>query len=102
MSVKRDTKWTGYKVHLTETCDNDLPHLVTHVETTESTKLDMEMTGVIHQALESKQLLPSEHFTDTGYVDGEHLTTAEKRYGVELIGPIAPNTRGPRERSTSL
>jgi transposase len=92
MSVKRDTEWTGYKVHLTETCDNDLPHLITNVETTEATKPDMEMTGVIHQALEDKQLLPDEHFMDTGYVDGEHLETSEKRYGVELIGPVAPNT----------
>ena len=50
------------------------------------------MTGVIHQALDSKQLLPQEHFMDTGYVDGEHLDTSEKRYGVELIGPVAPNT----------
>src|SRR2546429_4369951 len=92
LSVKRDTEWTGYKVHLTETCDADLPHMIVNVETTSSTKQDMEMTGVIHQALESKQLLPDEHFMDTGYIDGEHLTTSEKRYGVELIGPMAPNT----------
>lgn len=32
LGVKRDTEWTGYKVHLTETCDNDLPHLITNVE----------------------------------------------------------------------
>jgi transposase len=92
MSVKRDTEWTGYKAHLTETCDADLPHLIVHVETTEATKQDMEMTGIIHQALERKQLLPDEHFMDTGYIDGEHLTTSEKCYGVELIGPVAPNT----------
>jgi transposase len=89
MSVKRDTEWTGYKVHLTETCDADLPHLIINVETTSSTTQDMEMTDVIHQDLESKQLLPSEHFTDAGYVDGEHLVTSEKRYGIELIGPVA-------------
>src|SRR5947207_1675252 len=92
LSVKRDTEWTGYKVHLTETCDADLPHLLVNVETTSSTKQDMELTGVIHQALDSKQLLPDEHFMDAGYIDGEHLVTSEKRYGVELIGPIAPNT----------
>ena len=91
MSVKRDTEWTGYKAHLTKTCDADLPHLIVHVETTEATKQDMEMTGAIHQALEHKQLLPKEHFVDTGYVDGEHLDTSEKRYGVELIGPVALN-----------
>jgi len=89
MSIKRDTKWTGYKNHLTETCDDDQPHLIIHVETTSSTKQDIEMTEVIHQQLESKQLLPSEHYMDAGYVDGEHLVTSKKRYGVELIGPVA-------------
>ena len=49
------------------------------------------MTSVIHQALESKQILPLEHFMDAGYIDGEHLDTSEKHYGVELIGPVAPN-----------
>src|SRR5258707_1380614 len=32
LSVKRDTVWTGYKAHLTETCDDGLPHLITHVK----------------------------------------------------------------------
>jgi transposase len=32
-SRKRDTSWVGYKVHLTETCDDDLPHVITNVET---------------------------------------------------------------------
>jgi transposase len=91
MSIKRDTVWTGYKVHLTETCDDDAPHLIIHVETTPSTTQDMEMTDVIHEQLERKQLLPSEHFMDTGYVDGEHLVTSQKQYGVELIGPVTQN-----------
>ena len=30
---KRSTTWIGYKVHLTETCDEDRPHLITHVGT---------------------------------------------------------------------
>ncbi len=29
---KRSTTWTGYKVHLTETCDENSLHLITHVE----------------------------------------------------------------------
>ena len=91
LSVKRDTVWTGYKAHLTETCDDGLPHLIIHVETTKSTTQDMEMTPVIHQKLEQKQLLPLEHLMDTGYVDGEHLVTSQKEYGVEVIGPVAIN-----------
>jgi transposase len=88
LSIKRDTVWTGYKVHLTETCDDELPHLIVHVETTASTTQDMEMTEVIHQELEHKHLLPSEHLMDTGYVDGEHIVTSQKRYGVDLLGPV--------------
>lgn len=32
-SSKRSTTWTGYKVHVTETCDVDRSHLLVHVET---------------------------------------------------------------------
>jgi len=31
---KNTTGWVGYKVHLTETCEDDAPNLITHVETT--------------------------------------------------------------------
>ena len=30
-SMKRQLEWSGYKVHITETCDDDAAHLVTHV-----------------------------------------------------------------------
>ena len=36
-SDKRGHHWRGYKVHLTETCDDDAPSLMTHVETTLAT-----------------------------------------------------------------
>src|SRR5256714_3426711 len=32
-SVKRTTSWAGYKVHVSETCDDDTPHLLTDVQT---------------------------------------------------------------------
>jgi len=88
LSIKRSTVWTGYKVHLTETCDEDLPHLLTHVETTSATTQDMEMTEPIHQALAEKHLLPAEHAMDTGYVDGPHLVSSAQQYGIELLGPV--------------
>ena len=91
LSIKRSTVWTGYKVHLTETCDADLPHLLIHVETTSATTQDMEMTGTIHQALAIKQLLPAEHAMDTGYVDGDHIVTSQHTYGVDLLGLVTSN-----------
>ena len=31
---KHTTSWVGYKVHLTETCEDDTPNLITNVATT--------------------------------------------------------------------
>ncbi len=40
-SEKRGLGWTDYKVHLSESCDDDLPHLLTQVETTVATETDV-------------------------------------------------------------
>ena len=45
---KRETRWTGYKVHLSETCEQDGPHLITHVSTTPATTTDEAVTESIH------------------------------------------------------
>jgi len=85
--TKRSHNWTGYAVHLTETCDAEQPNLITHVETTPAATGDVEMTDTIHQALKEKDLLPSEHFVDTAYVDAEHLDTSRSEYELDLYGP---------------
>src|SRR5579859_2899289 len=50
--------WAGYKVHLTETCDDETPHLITHVETTPATIYDGAVLETIHAALAEKGLRP--------------------------------------------
>jgi transposase len=40
-SMKRQFEWSGYKVHITETCDDDAAHLVTHVKTCPAMQPDM-------------------------------------------------------------
>lgn len=42
--VKRSTEWTGYKVHYTETCDQEHPRIITHVKTAPSTEHDVKAT----------------------------------------------------------
>ena len=91
-SIKRQTEWFGYKAHLTETCDDDQPHLITHVETTPATTQDEQMTNPIHQALQAKNLLPKEHLLDRGYVDTNVLSDSREKHGVEVIGPIKVDT----------
>jgi transposase len=84
---KHTTQWVGYKVHLTETCDEGLPRLITHVETTPAPTADGDMTLVIHAALAGRALLPDRHLVDTGFLDAALLVSSREDYQVELVGP---------------
>jgi transposase len=88
-STKRDVEWVGYKVHLTETCDADLPRLLVNVETTPATTPDDHMLAVVHASLAPRALLPTEHLVDKGYTDSQVLVESQRTYGVTLIGPVA-------------
>ena len=89
---KRSTTLSGYKAHFTETCDEDCPHLVVHVETTPAPVSDVAMTTPVHEALRAKDLPPSTHLVDAGYVDADLLVDAKAEYGIALIGPVRPDT----------
>ena len=88
-STKRDVEWVGYKVHLTETCDEDRPHLIVNVETTPATTPDDNMIEVVHESLEERDLLPGAHLVDKGYTDSRVLIDSRHRYGVTIVGPVA-------------
>jgi transposase len=89
--TKRQTTWLGYKVHLTETCDEDHPHLITQVDTTPATEPDVTRTDLIHQALAQHNRLPSEHSGDAGYMASTHLVTSQDTYEMDLLGPMRPD-----------
>ncbi len=88
---RRGVNWVGYAVHLSESCEDEACHLITHVETTDAAIHEAQRTEVIHQSLADKHLLPSEHFVDAAYVSAEHLVSAEQRQ-IELMGPAHQNT----------
>jgi transposase len=92
-SRKRDTVWLGYKVHLTETCDQDpgCPHLITQVETTVATLQDTEVLAPIGEHLRAKGLEPAEHYVDQGYPSGPELLR-QARLGTQIIGPVGQPT----------
>jgi hypothetical protein len=90
--IKRTTTWTGYKVHLTETCEEDRPNLITHVTTTDATVPDTELLEPIHSHLAEHELLPSEHIVDAGSIDAGILVTADIVHHVEVLGPVRVDT----------
>ena len=90
--IKRETTWTGYKVHLTESCDPDQPALITNVETTAATLTDNAAVGDIHDHLAARNLLPTHHIVDAGYMDARGMVAAAADHAVELVGPVLADT----------
>jgi transposase len=88
-SRKRDTEWTGYKVHLSETCDADMPHLLTDVTTTPATSADYDVLPSIQERLTERQVVPEEQLVDAGYVSADHVLSSRADHGIDLLGPVA-------------
>lgn len=100
-SRKRTLVWLGYKVHLTETCDQDptCPHLVTHVETTPATLQDSEVLAPIGEQLRAKELAPASHYVDQAYPSGPELVRQES-LGTHIMGPVGLDTSWQQRQQT--
>ncbi|QLG13019.1 IS1182 family transposase (plasmid) [Deinococcus sp. D7000] len=91
-STKRGREWHGYKVHVSETCDDGLPHLITQVTTTTAEVQDAPLGQQIQTDLFRRDLQPTEHWVDAGYNAAELIVRAKEQHGTEIIGPVRPNT----------
>jgi transposase len=90
VGVKRDTQWDGFKVHLTETCDDSGPNLITNVTTTPAPGNDFDALPLVHDGLAGRGLLPAEHLVDTGYMSASMVVQAGHDHSVRVIGPMMP------------
>ena len=88
---KRDTAWTGYRVHVSETCEPTAPHLLTHVHTTPASVHEAQCTTPIQQALMDKELPPREHFVDAAYISADLLVHSRDEQDMTLRGPSRPS-----------
>ena len=84
---KHTTQWVGYKVHITETCEDDLPHLITQHRHHAWPGQRWRDHPQIHAALEQRGLLPGTHIVDTGFLDADLFVQSRDDYGVDLLGP---------------
>jgi transposase len=89
--TRSGTSWVGYLVHLSETCEDDTVHLITHAMTTAATVHEARCTAAVHEALAGRGLAPGEHLVDAAYVDAELLVASREGLGVDLLGPPRPN-----------
>jgi transposase len=88
---KRDTSWTGYMVHVSETCEPSAPHLLTHVHTTPASVHEAQCTIPIQQALLDKEVPPREHFVDAAYISADLLVHSRDEQDMTLRGPTRPS-----------
>jgi len=85
---KRSFEWIGYKVHLTEYCDDDSPHLITQVETVPAIEQDHHALVPIQADLAAKGLLPEQQLVDAGYISAKRILHSRENHGIDLMGPV--------------
>jgi transposase len=95
-SKKHDQEWIGDKLQVTETDDEELPHLIVDIALTSSVESDQQALGEIQDRQAEREVLPSQRFVDQGYVSGETLDASADR-GEDLTGP-APADNSPQSR----
>ncbi|MER5689262.1 IS1182 family transposase [Streptomyces sp. NPDC002205] len=118
--LKQGSWWTGYKVHISETCDpeeekENIPadggtapgsgsdaagplRIITNIATTDATVTDAEMTEPVHHMLAARDLLPAEHYLDSGYPSAELIVGMKQSFGVTLVTPVLLDS-SPQARS---
>jgi transposase len=89
--TKSGMHWTGYAVHVSETCEDEQVHLITQVKTTTADRHEATCTAAIHQGLAEKDLAPREHLVDAGYISADLLVQSQADHGIDLIGPTRKN-----------
>lgn len=99
---KGNVAWVGYRVHLSETCDEKLPRLITHVLTTPASTHDSLCTSPIHEALVRQQLAPDEHLVDSAYLTAGAMVTSRTEHEITLIGPAMRNTSWQKRKQGAL
>ena len=90
-SDRRALSFVGYLLHLTETCEPDLPSLVLSAQTPPATTPDCVVLPVIQAELAARTLLPGTQIADGGYVTADALV-ASRAAGITLTGPMKPDT----------
>jgi len=104
---KRDLTWPGFKLHVSESCDAEPspapveradfvpdapPNLITNTATTDASVPDVAMTEPIHTELARREVLPAEHYVDSGYPSADLLVSSLTDYGVRLVTPMLADT----------
>ena len=73
VGCKGNQTWLGYRTHLTETCEADLPEVIVQVQTTPAPINDVDQLQPIQQDLLKQGLRPREQLVDGGDLESEQM-----------------------------
>lgn len=94
--------WTGYKAQVAETIpDEENKGFITYAEATESTEYDGRTVAPLLEEMTQNNIDPSEVFADTHYNTASNIENS-KQEGIELKGPVAPNTKKTKEENKGI
>ncbi len=86
IGCKGNKTWLGYRSHVTETCEADLPEVIVQVQTTVAPVNDVDQLLPIQQDLLKQGLQPREQLVDGGYLESEQMLQSAK-LGIQVHGP---------------
>ncbi len=92
--TKRSQTWSGYKMQVSETCDDNTPHLLVDVDATGAYDNDSPELPKIQARLVAHDIAPEEQYVDQAYVSGQNLVTSRDN-GITLMGKPLEDTSGP-------
>ena len=75
-----------------DTPSAERPNIIVGVATTDATVPDAQMTENIHAALAARDLLPAEHFVDSGYPSAALVVDSARHWGITLVSPLLADT----------
>jgi len=93
-AVKRGQPWHGYKMQVTETCNDDRPNLIVDLEPTGALENDSPELRNIQERLAGRDALPGEQYVDQGYMSADNLVQSAQM-GINLMGVPLADTQGP-------
>ena len=88
---KRDTQWTGYMVHVSETCEPTAPHLLTHVHTTAATVHEAQCTVPISRRWWRKPFLRASTWSMRRISAPSCWSRAKPSTASPCVGPTRPS-----------
>jgi transposase len=98
------TRWAGYLAHVTETCSDDGPNVITDVAVMAATSDDRQALAGIHSRLERRGLLPgnrtAQHRDQQGYARDDFRIDYDRQEVTCPQGQVSKGWHGPYPTSS--